>query len=221
MKTIDTGVYFEQGKHGQRFVIEWSKLGALSEAFADKMESVSSLGVDSFKSAEIDFLEKYPQAMDEDQSLASFQGLKLSDLEDAMDRKLLKIFHTRPSDFNDQVRSAMGNSYYYFVTVKEESSDKIQGFITFMGGSPLSENEYKITILAINQNVRRSGLAGLLVASLEKIRDKPSRIYVCTRPSNIAAISAYKKWGFVEDQETEKNASPHFIKGHWVHLVRF
>lgn len=220
METVNTGSYVEQGKENQRFIVEWSRLDALSEEFAEKMRSLARLGMDSFRSVETDFLSAYPQAVKEDKSLAAFAGLEGCELDGAMNAKLHKIFHTRPSDLSDEFRAFMDNAYYYLVTIRNETSEEIQGFITFMSGGPITKDEYKITILAIDENIRRAGLAGFLVNSLEKIGVCPNKIFVCTRPSNTVAISAYKKWGFVEDLEAQNNAPAHFIKGHWVHLTR-
>jgi pimeloyl-ACP methyl ester carboxylesterase len=102
------------------------------------------------------------------------------------------------------------------VTIKDGKSEKILGFITFMSGGSISENEYKITILSIDKNIRRAGLATFLINSLKKIGVSYKKIFACTRPSNILAINAYKKWGFIEDQENQRNSPSHFIKGHWV-----
>lgn len=221
METENMGSYVEQGKENQRFIVEWSRLGALSEEFADKMTSLARLGMESFRSIEIDFLSAYPQAMKQDKSLAIFKDMKSDKLEDSMNAKLYQIFHTRPKDLSNELQNFMANAYYYFVTIRDESSEKIQGFITFLSGGPISKDEYKITILAIDKNIRRVGLAGFLIASLKKIGVKPKKVFVCTRPSNSMAISAYKKWGFIEDQEAQKKAPSHFIKGHWIHLARF
>jgi DNA-binding transcriptional regulator GbsR (MarR family)/ribosomal protein S18 acetylase RimI-like enzyme len=220
METVSSGSYIEKGKKNQRLIIQWSKLDALSEEFADKMTSLADLGMESFRSVEIDFLLAYPHAIKEDSNLACFDGLKGTKLEDCMNAKLHQIFHMRPSDLNDGVRSLMAGAYYYFVTIKDELSEKIQGFITFLSGGPIPNDEFKITVLAVDKDVRREGLAGFLINSLKKIGVKSKKLFVCTRPSNFGAISVYKKWGFVEDLEAHR-MHPHFINGHWVHLVRF
>ncbi|KAF3361787.1 hypothetical protein PHSC3_001677 [Chlamydiales bacterium STE3] len=220
MDMITTGFYVEQGEENQKFIIEWTRLPALSEEFADKMISIASIGIDSFKQVEIDFLSAYPQAMEEDKTLSVFSELKGCDVETAMSAKLSKIFHLRPKDLSDELRVFMTEVYYYFVTIKEENSETVQGFITFMAGGALPEYEYKITILAVDKNVRRRGLASFLIKSLDKIGVEYKKISVSTRPTNAGAIKAYEKWGFVEDQEIFKNRPPHFLNGHWIHLTR-
>lgn len=216
-----SGSYIEKGKNNKKLIVQWSKLHALSEEFANQMESLAGLGIESFRSVEIDFLLAYPNATKEDPHLASLDGLKGTRLEECMNTKLRQIFHMRPSDLNDGVRSLMAGAYYYFVTIKDELSEKILGFITFLSGGPIPNDEFKITVLAVDKEARREGLAGCLINSLKKIEVKSKKLFVCTRPSNSGAINAYKKWGFIEDSEAQRDASPHFINGHWVHLVRF
>lgn len=219
METCNLGSYIEQGKENQTFLIEWVKLPALSNEFADKMAGVADLGVDSFKNVEMDFLSAYPNAIAEDQNLATFADLEGSELESLMNAKLYKIFSTRPSELSNELLNFMNDVFYHFVTIKDEKSEKIQGFITFMGGGSILKNEYKITILSIDKNIRRAGLATFLINSLKKIGVPYKKLFACTRPSNTIAINAYKKWGFVEDQENQKKSPSHFIKDHWVHFT--
>lgn len=196
LKQPNSGSYTEQGECNKNFVVEWSKLEALSETFANKMAALSDLGIDSFKSVEIDFLSSYPQAMKEDKNLRDFANLEKQALEESMTAKLHKIFNTHPNDLNDNLRSLMKDTHYYFVTIKEEFSEEIVGFITFMNDGSLPQDEYKITVLAVKDTFRRMGCAGILINSLKKIGIQYRKILASTRPSNIAAIKAYKKWGF-------------------------
>lgn len=213
------GSYVEPLKD-KKFIVEWHKLSALSDTFVERMSSLSYLGIETFKDIEIDFLRAYPKAMEEDKNLAIFSSLNPRELEEAMRVKLEKIFFTKPKELSAEIRAMMANTYYYLVTIREEFSENIQGFITFMGGGFIPKNEFKITILAVDKNVRRAGLATVLINSLSKVGTPYNKIYASTRPSNTVAIQAYKKWGFNEDLEASKSSPSHFIAGHWVHLAR-
>jgi len=206
---------------GQTFIVEWKRLPALSDAFHEKMRQLAELGITTFREIEIDFLKAYPSAVEEDKSLALFSGLKDHELEKAMNAKLEKIFCTHPKELSPEWQSAMKDVYYYLVTIREEKSENIQGFVTFMGGGFIPKNEFKITILAIDRNARRKGMASLLVNSLKKIGVNHKKIFASTRPSNSLALCAYQKWGFCEDREAVKSAPSHFVPGHWMHLARY
>lgn len=221
VKRESSGSYIEQGDAGETFIIEWSKLPALSDAFHEKMQRFAGLGITTFREIEIDFLKTYPMAVKEDKNLEVFSGLQDLKLEEAMNAKLEKIFSAQPKELSAERQSAMRDLYYYMVTIREEKSKNIQGFITFMGGGFIPKNEFKITILAIDKNVRRKGMASLLVNSLKKIGVNHTKIFASTRPSNISAISAYRKWGFREDMEAVKSSPSHFVSGHWIHLARY
>lgn len=221
MKEESSGSYAEVEHTGQKFIVEWNKLPALSEAFHDKMRFFADLGIATFREIEIEFLKAYPRAVEEDKSLATFSKLQDCELEKAMNAKLEKIFCTHPKDLNAEWRSAMKDVYYYVVTVKEEKSKKVQGFITFMGGGFIPKNEFKITVIAVDKSIRRKGIATLLVNSLKKIGVNYNKVFASTRPSNTVAISAYQKWGFHQDMEVTKNSPPHFVPGHWIHLARY
>jgi DNA-binding transcriptional regulator GbsR (MarR family)/ribosomal protein S18 acetylase RimI-like enzyme len=220
MKKEEAGFYVERGDKDLKFVVEWNKLPALSEAFHQKMLLLANLGTATFREIEIEFLKAYPRAVEEDKSLAVFSGLQDCELEEAMNAKLEKIFCTHPKELSSEWQSAMKDIYYYVVTIREEKSETVLGFATFMGGGFIPKNEFKITILAVDRNIRRKGIASLLINSLKKIGVNHKKIFASTRPSNISAINAYQKWGFREDMEAVKSSPPHFVPGHWMHLAR-
>lgn len=220
IKKEASGSYKEEDED-QTFIVEWSKLPALSNAFHEKMGQLAELGITTFKEIEVDFLKAYPNAVEEDKNLAGFSGLQDHELEKAMNTKLEKIFCTHPKELSSEWQSAMRDIYYYLVTIREEKSKNIQGFVTFMGGGFIPKNEFKITILAVDKNARRKGMASLLINSLKKIGVSHKKIFASTRPSNMSAICAYKKWGFCEDMEAVKSSPSHFVPGHWMHLARY
>lgn len=64
-------------------------------------------------------------------------------------------------------------------------------------------------------------MATLLMNSLKKIGVSHKKIFASTRPSNLSAICAYKKWRFSEDIEAIKSSPSHFVPGHWMHFARY
>ncbi|HEV7737692.1 MAG TPA: GNAT family N-acetyltransferase, partial [Chlamydiales bacterium] len=168
----------------------------------------------------MEFLSQHPKAVEEDIHLHVYSQLQGDELYQAIRLKLEGIFGMRPKMLSPEMREALASVYYYVVTIRETMSDRINGFVVFMGGGSRSKAEYKITILAVDEKSRRRGVAGVLVNSLCKIGISCTKLLVSTRPSNVSAIQAYKKWGFGEDLEAMKSAQAHFVSGHWIHLVR-
>ena len=114
----------------------------------------------------------------------------------------------------------MADSYYYFVMIKEPLSDEVLGFANFLEGAAMEKGCIKLTILAVKQRARRKGLASCLINSPDQLGIPFNKIIASTRPSNSSAINAYLKCGFVEDEDAANASAAHFIKDHWVHLVR-
>jgi DNA-binding transcriptional regulator GbsR (MarR family)/ribosomal protein S18 acetylase RimI-like enzyme len=197
------------------WVVEWTKCSALSETFASKMASFAKLGIDAFIPIEREFLSQYPQAIQEDPHLAGYAELQGVALDSAIRAKLEAIFCMDPKIWSREMREALAGVHYYVVTIRRgANSGQTDGFAVFMA---MPKGEFKITVLVVDDRVRRKGAAGVLVDSLKKIGAKYTKLLASTRPSNVTAIQAYKKWGFAEDSEA---APAHFIAGHWVHLVR-
>jgi len=198
----------------QEWIVEWTKCSALSETFASKMASFAKLGIDTFAPVEHEFLSKYPQAINEDPHLSGYAQLHGAALDSAIRAKLEAIFTMDPKIWSREMREALANVCYYVVTIREAISQQTDGFAVFMA---MPKGEFKITVLAVDNRIRRRGAAGVLVGSLRKIGVNYTKLLASTRPSNGTAIEAYKKWGFTEDLET---TPAHFISGHWVHLMR-
>jgi DNA-binding transcriptional regulator GbsR (MarR family)/ribosomal protein S18 acetylase RimI-like enzyme len=198
----------------EEWIVEWTKCPALSETFASKMASLAKLGIDAFAPVEQEFLSIYPQAIEEDRHLSGFRELQGVALDSAIRAKLEAIFCMDPKIWSREMREGLAHVYYYVVTIREVGSLQTDGFAVFMA---MPKGEFKITVLAVDDRIRRRGAAGILVDSFRKIGVSYTKLLASTRPSNTFAIQAYKKWGFTEDAE----ATPaHFISGHWVHLMR-
>ncbi len=196
------------------WVVEWTKCSALSDTFASKMASLAKLGIDAFIPIEREFLSKYPQAIQEDPHLTGYAQLQGVALDSAIRAKLEAIFTMDRKVWSREMREALAGVLYYVVAIRRANSEQTDGFAVFMA---MPKGEFKITVLAVDDRVRRRGAAGVLVSSLRKMGVHYTKLLASTRPSNSAAIQAYKKWGFTEVTET---APVHFIAGHWVHLVR-
>ncbi|MCB1136773.1 MAG: GNAT family N-acetyltransferase [Chlamydiia bacterium] len=218
MQNIDSDQKWISTGSNQGFLLKLHKMPALSEEFAAQMSTLSQLGVMCFKDVETEFLARFPEAVKQDPMLADLDGLSGEELSAAIDTKLYRIFHMPPNAMSEQARAFLRNAYYYLVTVHEETSPKVQGFATFMGGGPFPEGEFKITVLGVDKGCRRLGLGGQLVQALTSFGIPHKKLLVTTRPSNSVAIHTYHRLGFVEDTAAEENAPPQFIKGHWIHL---
>jgi len=218
MSGIESGHKVISTKKNQRFILKWQKLSALSEEFANMMSSLSCSGIESFRDVEIEFLSAFPQAIKEDNTLADLENLTGNKLNTAINRKLYRIFHSRPEDLSEQARIFLHDVYYYFVTILDETFNQVLGFVTFMGGGSFAAGEFKITSLAVDKRFRRLGLAGHLVGALKEFGIPHRKLLVTTRPSNKVAIHTYKNLGFLEDPDAENSAPPQFVRGHWIHL---
>jgi ribosomal protein S18 acetylase RimI-like enzyme len=218
MLSIKTGHKLISTNRGQTFNLKWQKLPALSEQYAEEMSSLSDLGIKGFRDVEIEFLQSFPQAFQEDPMLADLENLNGAQLATAIDTRLHRIFHSRPKDLSMQIRDLLQNVYYYLVTVQDKSSNQVYGFATFMGGGPIAAANFKITVLAVDKRFRRLGLGRSLVGALNEFGIPYNNLLVSTRPSNKIAIHIYESFGFREDLVAENSAPGHFIRGHWIHL---
>lgn len=213
--TMHTTDLKTQDASGREVLIRCERMPALSQEYAQTMAKLADLGIAAFAEVEQQFLASYPDATGQDPMLEPLKDLTGADLDAAVRGRLHGMFHFDP----EVMRPMMEGMEVAVVTIREPAADRAAGFVTMISGGALPADEGKITILAVDHSCKRRGWASLLVHTLLEQVPEMRTVRVSTRPSNTAAIAAYRKWGFVQDSDS---AAPggHFVKGHWVHLTR-
>src|SRR3989304_1497033 len=88
----------------------------------------------------------------------------------------------------------------YIVTVKDQPTNTLLGFITFMMRANYAPGDIKVMSFAVDQSQQGRGLGKLLMSSILTIDTKINRIFLCTRVTNETALTAYRAWGFTTDE---------------------
>lgn len=89
----------------------------------------------------------------------------------------------------------------FFVSVKDQSTNTMIGFITFLMRANYQSGDIKVMSLAVENSHQKRGLGKLLMSSIFKIAPEVKRIFLCTRVTNETALKAYSAWGFAKDKK--------------------
>ena len=218
------GCFFACDNDGRNVVIEWNKTNIVSVNFAHFMKDAWSLARDAYIPVEMDFLKTFPEVVGDDPYFAPFEtlfseGLAKVDwlnVEKTMETVLRGHFVFDPAQFPKQVIEMFGQDDVICVSVIEQLTGKMLGFITFLMRKSYQVGDVKVMSFAVDVAHQKRGLGKLLLSSIFKIVPTVKRIFLCTRVTNIAALHAYHAWGFIIDENPIMDHA--FNLNHWTFM---
>jgi GNAT superfamily N-acetyltransferase len=219
-----SGSFFVQDKNGAAVVLEWHKTNIVSPDFAALMKDAWTFARDAYVPVEMDFLKAFPEVVGTEPYFAPFEPLFREGIahvdwnaaEKIMETILKGHFVFDPAQFPQHVVEMFGKDISIVVAVKEQSTGKMFGFITFLIRANYAAGNVKVMSFAVDVAHQKRGLGKLLMSSIFKIVSDINRIFLCTRVTNTVALNAYRSWGFMID---EKPVLDHaFNLQHWTFM---
>lgn len=219
-----SGFFLAHDKYNTPIIIEWHKTNIVSPDFAAYMKTTWDFARDAYISVEMDFLKSFPEVVGAESYFASFeplfaQGIGHVDWDEAekiMENILKGHFIFDPSQFPKHVVEMFSQDTVFFVSIKEEKTKTILGFITFLMRNNYTTGDIKVMSLAVDVKHQKRGLGKLLMSSIFRIIPDIKRIFLCTRVTNTIALNAYRAWGFVIDENPILDHA--FTPQHWTFM---
>jgi GNAT superfamily N-acetyltransferase len=211
-------------KHGNPVIIEWQKTTLFAPEFAMAMQEVWPLAREAYTPVEMHFLQTFPQVVGTEDYLKPFEPLFKNGLnavnwikaEEIMQTLLKSHFIFDAATYNPEIIEFYAKDTCYVVTVKDQNTGNLLGFITFMARENYAKGDIKVMSFAVGQAHQNRGLGKLLMSSILTIAPKIQRIFLCTRVTNETALKAYQSWGFIEDIHPVMDHA--FNLKHWTFL---
>ena len=224
MEQKKVGSCVAQDKLGVSVVLEWHQTNIVSARFADLMKQVWCFARGAYVPVEMDFLKAFPEVVGVDQYFKVFEPLFAQGVanvdwqlaEDKMTTNLQEHFVFDPLQFPQQMVEMYSKDICYAAVIKEQSTGKVLGFISFLKRAQYAPGDIKVMILAVDVAHQKRGLGKLLMSSIFAIDPEVKRIFLCTRVTNINALSAYHSWGFVRDENPVLDYA--FNLNHWTFM---
>jgi len=223
-KEQKSGFFVAQDKMGAGVILEWHKTNIVSSDFAVLMKKAWAFARDAYMPVEMDFLKAFPEVVGIESYFAPFEPLFRDGVthvdwgaaEKIMESILQGHFVFDPAQFPKQVIETFGKDTSIFVAIKEQSTGKMFGFITFLIRANYVAGDVKVMSFAIDVAYQNRGYGKLLMSSILKIIPNVKRIFLSTRVTNTVALNAYHSWGFTID---EKPILDHaFNVNHWTFM---
>jgi GNAT superfamily N-acetyltransferase len=219
-----SGQFMAKNKNGLPIILEWKKLSMLSPDFAQAMNSVWDVAREAYMPVEMRFLRAYPQVVGTEDYYKPFEplfkdGLNAVDwikAEETMQALLKTHFIFDVSTWGPEITAAFVNDMCYVVTVKDQQTKAVLGFITFLSRANYAAGDVKAMSFAVDPQHQNQGLAILLMCSILKINQDIKRIFACTRVTNKVVRRAYSFCGFTKDANPILDHA--FNMEHWVFL---
>ena len=208
-------------KLGTPIILEWNKTSIVSTDFAAAMSKMWSFARDAYTPVEMQFLRTFPEVVGAEPYFKPFEPLFANGIANVdwnaatktMETILQGHFVFDPTQLPEQVVAMFAQDSCYIVIAKDQTTGTPLGFITFLIRANYPAREIKVMSLAVATTHQKRGLGKLLMSSILKIAPNITRIFLCTRITNISALQAYRSWDFVTD---EKPILDHpFNLAHW------
>lgn len=223
-KEQKSGHFLAHDKQGVAVVLEWHKTNIVQADFAANMKNAWAFARDAYVPVEMDFLKAFPEVVGAEPYFTPFVPLFAEGVEhvdwDAAEKTMETIlkghFVFDPAQFPQQVIEMFGQDTSFFVAVKDQATDIMLGFITFLMRNNYVAGDIKVMSLAVSVDHQNRGLGKLLMSSIFKIVPDIKRIFLCTRVTNVVALNAYRSWGFTIDKSPILDHA--FNMNHWTFM---
>lgn len=223
-ESITKGQFAAKDKQGVPILMEWQKTTLFAPEFAMTMKEVWPLACQAYTPVEMQFLRKYPQVVGTEGYFKLFEPLFKDGLNNVnwalaekVQKDLLKThFFFDTASWGPEVFALYAKDVCYVVTVKDEETNELRGFITFMNRANYAKGDIKVMSFAVDQSYQNRGYGRLLMSSILKITSDIERIFLCTRVTNEVALKAYSALGFIMDNKPIMEHD--FNLAHWTFL---
>jgi GNAT superfamily N-acetyltransferase len=209
-------------KQGNPVILEWQKTTLFAPEFAAAMKEVWECGRDAYLPVEMKFLRAYPQVVGTEEYYKPFEpffknglhAVEWDKVEEVMQEILKSHFIYDTSTWGPEVLEMFGKDTCYVVTVKNQKTNTLLGFITFLERQNYKAGDSKIMSFAVAPEYQNYGLGKLLISSIFKIKKDINRIFACTRVTNKTVRLGYSLCGFTKDEHPVLDHA--FNLEHWV-----
>ena len=221
---MSTGQFTANDKQGAPVIIEWQKTTLFAPEYAAIMKAVWPFACQAFMPVEMQFLRIHPEVVGTEGYYKPFEpffkdGLQNVDwgkVEDAMQTLLKSHFIFDTSTWGAEVVAMFANDIFYVITVKDQQTNTLRGFITFMVRPNYALGDIKSISAAVDPAYQNRGLGKLLMSSMLKIKPDTKRIFMCTRVTNRLVLIASRILGFTKDINPVMDHA--FNLDHWIFL---
>ena len=230
--TNSLGKFLAKDKSGEQVILEWIKTDMASLEYEKAMKSVWDIACPTYTKVEVDFLRVHPEVVGKEDYFKPFEPLFKNGtsniawplVEEKMQEILKPVFVFDALAFDEDLKKRFYLAEHFFVSVKNEKSDELLGFISFLIIPEYVVGDVKCIAFAVKPEEQNRGLGKLLMSSICKIIPDLKRIFLCTRTTNIIAQKAYFNWGFIKYQ-VNADINPVFEEhdytfnlNHWIFL---
>ncbi len=205
--TQQAGSFHAKDKTGTPVILEWQKATLFAPEFLDTMKKVWPIACAAYTPVEMNFLRIFPQVVGTEPYYKIFEPLfkdgvdaiDWSKVETVVQESLKPHFIYDTSTWGPEAFTLFGKDICDVITVKDQNTNTLLGFSTFMLRDSYAFGNIKMMHFAVNPTSQNRGLGKLLMSSILKINPSIKRISLHTRTTNTTALKTYKKLGLTKD----------------------
>lgn len=200
---------------GCAFVLEWKRVGILSQDLAAFKKDLSDLAAEKLSRSELAFLKMNPEAVSSELFLRACKPLLDSGIENADWYAIQEIIKTSVKQFYLADLSKFGpdaikpllNDVYFCATVRRSDERESRGFLLFSITPALPFGDVKVINFFMREDDPNADLQNALMGFVFKILPQTKRIFLFARPTDSAALEMYTAMGFERDESPFQDPS--------------
>lgn len=197
----EKGTFQTEDILGNPVTLEWELIDPTSPRLNQAIKDSSEILVEMYSSMELQFANKYPDAVGSEMFLKPIAPLFESGV-DKVDWNLaeqqlttnLRQFLTT----TDFAKYGSPNDIQIFVTTKDAKSGKLLAVIQFLVIPQFDYGTVKVAFFGVTESMRDRGIEQLLLSSIFQLIPDTSRIFLHTRITNESALNLYSSIGFTK-----------------------
>ncbi len=202
------GKYLAKDQTDVPVILEWKRVGIKSPELAEFKEEISKIASQTLAPIEMEFLRKYPEAVQQELFLKSCAPL-LEKVTEAVDwtsvkkkiQSTIKEFYLLDlSSFGDEMIKPLLNDLYFIITIRNCDLEEPLGFAMFAVTPSLQFGNVKVINVVVVKCEQKRGLEQLLMSSIFNIIPDITRLFAFTRPTNEYGVKLHRDWGFTDDK---------------------
>ena len=220
------GSFVAKTKQGSSVLIEWQCDTSFSQVTIDTMATLWECARQAYLPVEIDFLKQFSEVVGAEGYYKLFEPLFAQGIENVdwsqaeiiMEGMLKNHFVIDLSKIPESIVAQYQNDQMIIVTAKDEQTETLLGFMTFMIGNNYPKGYVKAIAAGVVPSMQGHGLGKIMMGALYKIVSQITCIFLCTRITNKQALRAYESWGFVRTDNPMQDPHHQFNPKHWVFM---
>lgn len=206
--SILEGKFLADDEKGLSWIFDWKRSDILSQNLSDFKKDLSDLAAEKISRSELAFLRANPEAAASELFLRACQpmlnnGVGNADwctIQETIRAAVKQFYLADITKFGSEMIKPLLNDVYFSSTARLQGEKETMGFLLFSITPALPFGVVKVINFFTREDNPDENLRNNLMGLIFKILPQTKRLFLFTRPTDLAALAIYAAMGFERDK---------------------